>query len=167
VDRQSGALVQPFAAALGSNHGEAIAVRIATAASLERRDRRTDMSYDWNLMLRLLREAQKSGNETFTPRQYADEHALALEEAGQPMPNMDSLKAEAQNYESALFEGGFMVARPEEQGGNGENFVLTDRGVRLMEMLEGGPGGTANRQRLDEKGEAALVPEVFDGLAAG
>lgn len=124
------------------------------------------MTYDWDLMLRLLREAQKSGNESFAPRQYADEHALAAEEAGQPMPNMDSLKAEAQNYESLLFEGGFMVTRPEEQGGNGENFVLTERGVRLMEMLEGGAGRTENRRRLDEKGEAALTPEVFDSVAA-
>ncbi|PNG15847.1 transcriptional regulator [Stutzerimonas stutzeri] len=123
------------------------------------------MSYDWDLMLRLLREAQKAGNEPFAPRQYADEHALAMEEAGQPMPNMDSLKAEAQNYESYLFEGGFMVARPEEEGGNGENFVLTERGVRLLNMLEGGDLG--HRQRLDEKGESALTPEVFDGMATG
>lgn len=119
------------------------------------------MTYDWDLMLRLLREAQKPGNEAFTPRQYADEHALAMEEAGKPMPNMDSLKAEAQNYESLLFEGGFMVSRPEEEGGNGENFVLTERGVRLRELLE---GETTHRGRLDEKGEAALVPEVFDGI---
>ncbi|WP_217474965.1 transcriptional regulator [Stutzerimonas stutzeri] len=121
------------------------------------------MSYDWDLMLRLLREAQKAGNEPFTPRQYADEHALAMEEAGQPLPNMDSLKAEAQNYESLLFEGGFMVARPEEEGGNGENFVLTERGVRLLNMLEGGDSN--RRQRLDEKGESALTPEVFDAMA--
>lgn len=125
------------------------------------------MTYDWDLMLRLLREAHNSENRTFTPRQYADEHAVAMSDAGQPLPNLDSLKAEAQNYESALFEGEFMVTRPEEQGGNGENFVLTERGARLMEMLEGGAGGTAARQRLDEQGEAALVPEVFDGLSAG
>ncbi|WP_413044153.1 transcriptional regulator [Pseudomonas sp. YJ42] len=123
------------------------------------------MTYDWDLMLRLLREAQKPGNEAFAPRQYADEHAMAMEDAGQPLPNMDSLKAEAQNYESLLFEGGFMVTRPEEEGGNGENFVLTERGTRLLRMLEGGDG--SHRQRLEEKGEAALTPEVFDTLATG
>jgi len=122
------------------------------------------MTYNWDLMLRLLLEAQKSGSETFTPRQYADEHAIAMEEAGQPLPNLDSLKAEAQNYESLLFDGGFMVARPEDQGGNGENFVLTERGMQLLQMLQ---GGSVNRQRLDETGQAALTPEVFDGLAAG
>jgi len=122
------------------------------------------MTYNWDLMLRLLLEAQKSGSETFTPRQYADEHAIAMEEAGQPLPNLDSLKAEAQNFESLLFEGGFMVARPEDQGGNGENFVLTERGMQLLQMLQ---GGSVNRQRLDETGQAALTPEVFDGLAAG
>lgn len=125
------------------------------------------MTYDWDLMLRLLREAHNSDNKTFTPRQYADEHAIVMSDAGQPLPNLDSLKAEAQNYESALFEGGFMVARPEEQGGNGENFMLTERGIRLMQMLEADNGGSAYRQRLDEQGEAALVPEMFDGLAAG
>lgn len=121
------------------------------------------MSYDWELMLRLLREAQKPGNEAFTPRQYADEHALEMEASGQPMPNMDSLKADAQNYESLLFEGGFMASRPEEQGGNGENFVLTDRGTQLLRLLE--RGDSTARQQLDEKGEAALTPEVFDGIS--
>lgn len=120
------------------------------------------MSYDWDLMLRLLREVQHSGRETFTPRQYADEHAVALEQAGQPMPNIDSLKAEAQDYESLLFEGGFLATRPEEQGGNGENFVLTARGQRLLAFLE--DGNAEDRQRLDEKGQAALVPEVFDEM---
>jgi len=120
------------------------------------------MSYDWDLMLRLLREVQHSGRETFTPRQYADEHAVALEQAGQPMPNIDSLKAEAQDYESLLFEGGFLATRPEEEGGNGENFVLTARGQRLLAFLE--DGNAEDRQRLDEKGQAALVPEVFDEL---
>lgn len=124
------------------------------------------MSYNWDLMLRLLHEAQKPGHEPFTPRHYADEHAIAMEDAGQPLPNLDSLKADAQNYESLLFEGGFIASRPEDQGGNGENFVLTERGMRLLDMLEGGGGGTTYRQRLDEKGEAALVPEVFDMLAA-
>lgn len=123
------------------------------------------MIYNWDLMLRLLREARKSGSEAFAPRHYADEHAIAMEEAGQPMPNLDSLKAEAQNYESLLFEGGFMVSRPEEQGGNGENFVLTDRGQRLLGMLEDAADGAPHRQRLNDKGEAALTPEVFDELA--
>lgn len=122
------------------------------------------MTYDWDLMLRLLHEAQKPGSGPFTPRQYADEHALAMEEAGKPLPNMDSLKAEAQNYESLLFEGGFLASRPEAEGGSGENFVLTERGMRLKRMLE---EGTSHRQRLDEQGEAVFVPEVFDGLATG
>ncbi|MFV0453501.1 MAG: transcriptional regulator [Pseudomonas sp.] len=122
------------------------------------------MTYDWDLMLRLLREVQHSGSETFTPRQYADEHALALEQAGQSMPNLDALKAEAQNYESLLFKGGFIESRPEEQGGNGENFILTERGQRLLAMLESGGSGGLHRGHLEDKGEAALVPEVFDHL---
>ncbi|MHB0819365.1 transcriptional regulator [Stutzerimonas stutzeri] len=122
------------------------------------------MTYNWSLMLRLLQEAQKPGNEPFTPRQYAEEHAVALEDGGQPMPNLDSLKADAQNYESLLFEGGFIVSRPEEQGGNGENFILTERGQRLLDILQERGADVGLRQRLDDKGQAALVPEVFDEL---
>lgn len=123
------------------------------------------MTYDWSLMLRLLREAQKPGNEPFTPRQYAEEHAVALEEGGQPMPNLDSLKADAQNYESLLFEGGFLASRPEDQGGNGENFILTERGQRLLGILEQGSADEGLRRQLEEKGQSALVPEVFDELS--
>ena len=85
------------------------------------------MSYNWDLIQRLLHEVQASANDTFKPRRYAEEHAAQLESEGKPMPNLDSLRAEAADYESLLFEGGFIVARPEEQGGNGENFVLTER----------------------------------------
>ncbi len=41
---------------------------------------------------------------------------------------MDALKQKAADYETILLEGGFIEPRPEEQGGNGENFVLTPRG---------------------------------------
>ncbi|EHY78392.1 hypothetical protein PstZobell_13241 [Stutzerimonas stutzeri ATCC 14405 = CCUG 16156] len=124
------------------------------------------MSYNWDLIQRLLHEVQTSANDSFKPRRYAEEHAAQLESDGQPMPNLDSLRAEAADYESLLFEGGFIVTRPEEQGGNGENFVLTERGSRLLAMLDD-PQGDSHRQRLADKGEAALVPEVFDELASG
>jgi len=124
------------------------------------------MSYKWDLIQRLLHEVQDSANDTFKPRRYAEEHAAQLEREGKPMPNLDSLRAEAADYESLLFEGGFIASRPEEQGGNGENFVLTERGSRLLAILDS-PAEQDRRQRLAEKGEAALVPEVFDQLAAG
>jgi|TARA_Y100001968_G_C19452052_1_gene769419 hypothetical protein len=124
------------------------------------------MSYKWDLIQRLLHEVQDSANDTFKPRRYAEEHAAQLESEGKSMPNLDSLRAEAADYESLLFEGGFIASRPEEQGGNGENFVLTERGSRLLAILDS-PAEQDRRQRLAEKGEAALVPEVFDQLAAG
>ncbi len=122
------------------------------------------MSYKWDLIQRLLHEVQDSANDSFKPRRYAEEHAAQLESEGKPMPNLDSLRAEAADYESLLFEGGFIASRPEEQGGNGENFVLTERGSRLLAILDS-PAEQDRRQRLAEKGEAALVPEVFDELA--
>jgi len=124
------------------------------------------MSYKWDLIQRLLHEVQDSANDTFKPRRYAEEHAAQLESEGKSMPNLDSLRAEAADYESLLFEGGFIASRPEEQGGNGENFVLTERGSRLLAILDS-PAEQDRRQRLAEKGEAALVPEVFEQLAAG
>jgi hypothetical protein len=124
------------------------------------------MSYKWDLIQRLLHEVQDSANDTFKPRRYAEEHAAQLESEGKSMPNLDSLRAEAADYERLLFEGGFIASRPEEQGGNGENFVLTERGSRLLAILDS-PAEQDRRQRLAEKGEAALVPEVFDELAAG
>lgn len=124
------------------------------------------MTYRWDLMLRLLHEAQDSANRSFNPRHYAEEYALELESAGQQMPNLDSLKAEAADYESLLYEGGFMAARTDEQGATGENFILTERGERLLRLLEHNGGEREHyRRRLDEQGEAALLPESFDQLA--
>ncbi len=123
------------------------------------------MSYNWGLIQRLLHEVQRGANDSFKPRHYAEEHATQMEIEGQPMPNLDSLRAEAADYESLLFEGGFIVSRPEEAGGNGENFVLTERGSRLLAILD--DPQEAQRQHLADKGDAALVPEVFDEMAAG
>ncbi len=80
---------------------------------------------------------------------------------------MDHLRAEAADYEDLLLNGGFIQPRPEEAGGTGENFVLTERGARLLGMLDKDAGGASMRRLLDEKGEAVLVPEVFDPLAEG
>lgn len=125
------------------------------------------MTFKWDLMLRLLHEAQDSANRSFNPRHYAEEYALELESAGQPMPNLDTLKAEAADYESLLYEGGFMVARTDDQGATGENFILTERGQRLLAMLEHrGNEREHYRQRLDEQAEAVMQPESFDQLAA-
>ncbi|MBA1272226.1 transcriptional regulator [Stutzerimonas azotifigens] len=125
------------------------------------------MSYNWDLILRLLHEVQNSANDTFKPRRYAEEHAQAMEAAGQPLPNLDHLRAEASDYESLLFEGKFIATRPTDEGGTGENFVLTERGAQLLRLIDASyPNSDGFRQQLDEQGEAALVPEIFDDLAA-
>lgn len=122
------------------------------------------MSYNWDLMERLLREVRDNGEETFKPRQIAEGYAVELEEGGQPMPDMDALRMEAANYEGDLFNGGFIEARPDDLGGNGENFILTERGRQLLQLLE--QGGSQVRQRLDSLDSAALTTESFDPLAA-
>lgn len=124
------------------------------------------MAYDWDLMTRVLHEVQGSADKHFAPRAYAEDEASERDRAGDPVDNLDALKAEAAKYESLLVEGGFIAPRPEEEGGTGDNFVLTERGSQLLALIDHSyPGCEHPREVLDEQGEAALVPEVFDELA--
>ena len=79
--------------------------------------------YDWDLIERLLHEVQNSAGHNFTPRPYAEQHAAQLAVEGQPVPDLDHLKTRACDYERLLVERGYIETRPEEEGGNGENFV--------------------------------------------
>ncbi len=124
------------------------------------------MTYNWDLMERLLHEVQNSAGKLFTPRAYAEDLAAEHEIQGEHTENLDALRAEAARYESDLVKGGFIETRPESEGGNGENFVLTARGLQLLSMIDSSiPGGEHPREVLDEAGTAALTPEIFDGLA--
>lgn len=124
------------------------------------------MKHDWDLIERLLHEAQNSAGKPFAPRRYAEDLAAEQENAGDPVQDLDHLRAEAARYEARLLENGFIEPRPEDKGGNGENFVLTARGAQLLSMLDSSiPGSEHPREVLDEAGEAALTPEVFDRLA--
>ena len=126
-----------------------------------------EMAYNWDLIERLLHEVQNSADKNFAPRAYAGELAQELERAGEHTNNLDALKAEAADYESQLLGAGFIEPRPEDEGGNGENFVLTPRGLQLLSMIDSSiPGGEHSRELLDEQGAAALAPEVFDATAA-
>ncbi|WP_394561678.1 transcriptional regulator [Aquipseudomonas alcaligenes] len=123
--------------------------------------------YQWDLIERLLHEAQNSAGKPFAPRQYAEELAGELDRAGEHIDNLDHFRAESTRYEAQLLENGFIEPRPESDGGNGENFVLTPRGAQLLSMLDSSiPGSEHPREVLDGAGEAALTPEVFDELAA-
>ncbi|UVE18940.1 transcriptional regulator [Pseudomonas sp. LS44] len=124
------------------------------------------MAYNWDLMERLLHEVQNGAGKSFAPRAYAEGLAEELGRAGESIGNLDHFKSQAADYESLLFNGGFIVSRPEEEGGNGENFVLTPRGAQLLALIDTSyPSGEHAREVLDAQGEAALVPEVFDALA--
>ncbi len=124
------------------------------------------MVYHWDLIERLLHEAQNSAGQSFAPRRYAEELAAEMENAGERVEDLDHFRAEAARYESLLVENQFIAPRPEEEGGNGENFVLTPRGAQLLSMLDSSiPGSEHPREVLDGAGEAALTPEVFDEIA--
>lgn len=125
------------------------------------------MSYNWDLIERLLHEVQNSADKSFTARIYAEELADELQRAGERIADLDSLKEQALEYQSQLLTAGFIAPRPKEEGGNGENFVLTGRGSQLLSMVDSSfPGGEHSRELLDQQGMAALVPEIFDEVAA-
>lgn len=124
------------------------------------------MSYNWDLIERLLHEVQNSAGKSFAPRAYAEELAQELERAGEHTGDLDAFKAQAADYEAQLLTAGFIAPRPEEEGGNGENFVLTERGLQLLSMIDSSiPGGEHSREVLEQQGTAALVPEIFDEVA--
>ncbi|PZW44576.1 transcriptional regulator [Pseudomonas sp. URMO17WK12:I2] len=123
-------------------------------------------THNWDLVERMLHEVQNGAGQPFVPRRCAEELADALQQAGKPIDNLDSLKAQADDYEATLLTGGFIAPRPEAEGGNGENFELTPRGAQLLSMIDSTfPGEEHPREVLDRHGLAALTPEVFDGLA--
>ncbi len=105
------------------------------------------MTHDWDLVERLLLEVRQSAHENFAPRAHAERLAEERSQAGQRVGDMDALKQKAADYEAILLEGGFIEPRPEEQGGNGENFVLTPRGERLLGGRRGSPAARGERQR--------------------
>ncbi|MBF8781214.1 transcriptional regulator [Pseudomonas fulva] len=122
--------------------------------------------YDWDLIERLLHEVQNGAGESFTPRPYAEQHAAALAAKGQPMEDLDHLKRRACDYEKLLLERGYIQSRAEQDGGNGENFVLTERGSRLLSLLDSSiPGDATPRQALDEQPDA-LDPQTFERISA-
>ncbi|WP_156684147.1 transcriptional regulator [Pseudomonas sp. Leaf127] len=125
------------------------------------------MKYDWDLIERLLHEVQNGAGETFTPRQYATEHAEAKMAQGEPPASLDELKAQAADLEALLVKRGYIEPRPQEEGGTGSNFILTPRGSSLLAMIDSSiPGNNHPRQVLDEQNGDPLEPVRFDHIAA-
>lgn len=123
-------------------------------------------TYDWDLIERLLHEVQNGAGQSFTPRPYAEQHAAALAANGEAPGDLDHLKTRACEYEKLLLKRGFIETRPEEEGGNGENFVLTERGSRLLSLIDSSiPGFEHPRQVLDEQADA-LDEGTFEQVSA-
>lgn len=126
----------------------------------------TSTTYNWDLIERLLHEVQNGADHSFTPRPYAEEYAAAQTALGHPVGDLDHLKALAGDYERLLLQRGFIAERPHEEGGNGENFVLTLRGSSLLSLLDSSiPGNDHPREVLENQGDA-LDAATFDALAA-
>lgn len=123
-------------------------------------------TYDWDLIERLLHEVQSSAGQNFTARAYAEQHAAALAAQGEQVGDLDKLKTLACEYEKLLLARGFIGSRAEKDGGNGENFVLTERGSRLLSLIDSSiPGRDHPRQVLDEQPDP-LDEATFDRVSA-
>jgi len=123
-------------------------------------------TYDWDLNERMLHEVQNGAGQRFTPRTHAEQPAAARAAKGQPVGDLDHLKTRACEYEKLLFERGFIESRPQEDGGNGENFVLTERGSRLLSLIDSSiPGFEHPRQVLDEQADG-LDEATFEQVSA-
>ncbi|MBA1291950.1 transcriptional regulator [Pseudomonas lurida] len=121
-------------------------------------------TYNWDLIERLLHEVQ-NGEGSFAPRKYAEQEAADKATAGESIGNLDALKKTAADYEALLLKRGFIQSRPEEEGGNGENFILTPRGSSLLALIDSSiPGDARSRQILDEQ-EDALDEATFERVA--
>lgn len=122
-------------------------------------------TYNWDLIERLLHEVQ-NGEGSFAPRKYAEQEAAEKATAGEDTGNLDALKKTAADYEALLFKRGFIESRPEEEGGNGENFILTPRGASLLALIDSSiPGNEHPRHVMDEQ-EDALDEATFDQVAS-
>jgi hypothetical protein len=118
-------------------------------------------TYNWDLIERLLHEVQK-GAPSFTPRHYAEVYAAEKATAGELTETLDHLKAVAGEYEKLLLARGYIDPRPEDQGGTGENYILTARGSSLLSLIDSSiPGNDHPRQVLDEQ-EDPLDEVKFD-----
>lgn len=123
-------------------------------------------TYNWDLIERLLHKVQNSADTVFAPRKDAEELADEKAAAGESIGNLDALKKTAADYEALLLKRGFIESRPEEEGGNGENFILTPLGAQLLAMIDSSiPGNDHPRQVLDEQADA-LDPATFSEVAS-
>lgn len=123
-------------------------------------------TYNWALIERLLHEVQNGAGKPFAPRVYAEQYAVDLQNQDQPVGDVDELKVLACSYEALLLKQGFIAPRPEDEGGTGENFVLTERGSQLLSLIDSAiPGNDHPLQVLDEQADP-LDPATFDALAA-
>ncbi|HWH89052.1 MAG TPA: transcriptional regulator [Pseudomonas sp.] len=123
-------------------------------------------TYNWDLIERLLREAQNSAGESYAPRKYAEDYAAEKANAGEPIDNLDHLKTLACEYESLLLDRGYFEPRPDHEGNTGNNFILTLRGSSLLSLIDSSiPGNDHPRQVLDEQ-EDALDKLTFDEVAS-
>ena len=94
------------------------------------------MTYNWDLIERLLHEVQNDG-----------------------------AKSTATEFET-LLNRGYIEPRPGEESGDGSSYMLTKRGASLLSLIDSSiPGNDHPRQVLNEQAGDPLDPALFDTIA--
>ncbi|NMY36880.1 MULTISPECIES: transcriptional regulator [Pseudomonas] len=122
--------------------------------------------YNWPLIECLLHKAQNGAGEPFTPRVYAEELAVTMSNRGDPVGNLDEFKVLATDYEAMLLKQGYIEPRRESEGGTGENYELTERGSRLLSLIDSSIPGDSHPLEVLDAQQDPLDPQTFDALTA-
>ncbi|KOP55261.1 MULTISPECIES: hypothetical protein [Pseudomonas syringae group] len=94
------------------------------------------MTYNWDLIERLLHEVQNTG-----------------------------AKSTSTEFET-LLNRSFIEPLPREEGGDGSTYMLTKRGSSLLSLIDSSiPGNDHPRQVLNEQAGDPLDPAIFDMIA--
>ena len=122
--------------------------------------------YNWPLIECLLHEAQNGAGKPFAPRVYAEQFAVAMSNRGAPVGNLDELKVLATDYEAMLLKQGYIEPRRESEGGTGESYELTERGSRLLSLIDSSIPGDSHPLEVLDAQQDPLDPQTFDALTA-
>ncbi|KAA8705721.1 hypothetical protein F4W70_21700 [Pseudomonas cannabina] len=95
------------------------------------------MTYNWDLIERLLHEVQNDGTQSTSDELF-----------------------------ETLLNRGFIEPRPFEEGGNGSSYILTKRGASLLALIDSAIPDNAHPLQVLNEHDDPLDPATFDVIAS-
>ncbi|SHN22145.1 hypothetical protein SAMN05216593_114121 [Pseudomonas asturiensis] len=120
------------------------------------------MTYNWDLIERLLHEVQNSGGDSFDAQEYTTTRASEGETVADP----GKLEAEAAQLKELLTNRGFIQSRLAEEDGGRSGFILTPRGSSLLALIDSSIPGNDHPREVLGRQEDGLDPATFDEVAS-